>query len=282
MSLHAYSSQRITEPIATVPLRFLTATSLFDGHDAAINVIRRLLQDQGVEVIHLGHNRSVNEIVTAALQEDIDGIAISSYQGGHMEFFKYIIERLQKLGAGHIAVFGGGGGTITNKETNMLQELGVVKIYSPDDGRSLGLIGIAEDIVQRTQAFKKDHIRQNSVIAKQDIKIAKAISSIERSEKHPPYHFQVESIKSKQACTVIGVTGTGGSGKSTVIDELIMIMLRENPNLNIALLAIDPTRQKTGGALLGDRIRMNCTASERVYMRSMATRREHASNNKSS
>lgn len=153
----ANSRLEVTKTVTTSPLRFLTATSLFDGHDAAINVIRRLLQDQGIEVFHLGHNRSVDEIVTAALQEDVDAIAISSYQGRHMEFFKYLIERLDAFAAGHIAVFAGGGGTITSSEIKMLQEIGVVKVYSPEDGRTLGLTGMAKDIVQRTRIFNRSH-----------------------------------------------------------------------------------------------------------------------------
>ena len=280
MAVHAHSQLNVTEPLVSTPLRFITATSLFDGHDAAINVIRRLLQDQGVEVIHLGHNRSVDEIVTAAIQEDVDGVAISSYQGGHMEFFKYLVERLHAMSAGHIAVFGGGGGTITTEEIEKLQKLGVAKIYSPEDGRKLGLIGMAEDIVQQTQTIRHSRKKEKITSSIQALKIAKAITSVEKSKQYMVHKAQSDSNKIKQTCTVIGVTGTGGSGKSTVIDELITILLREFKNLNIALLAIDPTRQKTGGALLGDRIRMNCTANKRVYMRSMATRREHASTNK--
>ena len=279
MAVFAPSQINITDPLTSHPLRFITATSLFDGHDAAINVIRRLLQDQGVEVIHLGHNRSVDEIVNAALQEDVDGIAISSYQGGHMEFFKFLLERLQTFNAGHIAVFGGGGGTITNEEINQLQNLGVIKVYSPEDGRTLGLTGMAEDILQRTQDFLQKHNKNQTAVNNQIVKIAKVLSKIERDEEHALNLSFFNQTKAKKKCAVIGFTGTGGSGKSTVIDEMLMIMLREYPNLHFALLAIDPTRQKTGGALLGDRIRMNCTSNERVYMRSMATRREHSSTN---
>jgi len=206
------------------PLRFVTAASLFDGHDAAINIMRRLIQARGAEVIHLGHNRSVDDIVRAAIQEDADAIAISSYQGGHNEFFRYMIDRLREADAGHIKVFGGGGGTITPEEIHSLMDYGVERIYHPHDGMALGLEAMIEDAGQ---------------------------------------------------VPVIGVTGTGGAGKSSVTDEILNRFLACFPDKRVAVLAVDPTRRRTGGALLGDRIRMNSLRSERVYMRSIATRRQH-------
>ena len=257
------------------PLRFITAASLFDGHDAAINIMRRLIQAQGVEVIHLGHNRSVDDIVRAAIQEDADGIAISSYQGGHMEFFSYMIDRLRELGAEHIKVFGGGGGTITQEEIAQLMQYGVERIYHPHDGMELGLEAMIRDLVDRTLTGR----RATSVPARTEtaVDIATMISVIEEgllgdnelARLRKEWHMQTRGVP------VIGITGTGGAGKSSVTDELLNRFLASFPDMRIAVLAVDPTRRRTGGALLGDRIRMNSLRSERIYMRSIATRRQH-------
>ncbi len=259
----------------TVPLRFVTAASLFDGHDAAINIMRRLIQAQGVEVVHLGHNRSVDDIVRAAIQEDADGIAISSYQGGHNEFFRYMVDRLRELGAGHIKVFGGGGGTITPEEIRELMDYGVERIYHPHDGMELGLEAMIRDLIDRTQAGRKP----TRVPATSDtaVDIAAMISAIEEGVFDDAEltalrkEWQVKAAR----VPVVGITGTGGAGKSSVTDEILNRFLASFPDKRIAVLAVDPTRRRTGGALLGDRIRMNSLRSERIYMRSIATRRQH-------
>ncbi|MGB5512298.1 MAG: cobalamin-dependent protein, partial [Woeseiaceae bacterium] len=257
------------------PLRFITAASLFDGHDAAINIMRRLIQAQGVEVIHLGHNRSVDDIVRAAIQEDADGIAISSYQGGHMEFFSYMIDRLRELGAEHIKVFGGGGGTITQEEIAELMQYGVERIYHPHDGMELGLEAMIRDLVDRTLTGR----RATSVPARTEtaVDIATMISAIEEGllENNELVRLRKEWQMQARDVPVIGITGTGGAGKSSVTDELLNRFLASFPDMRIAVLAVDPTRRRTGGALLGDRIRMNSLRSDRIYMRSIATRRQH-------
>ncbi|MGB5625749.1 MAG: cobalamin-dependent protein, partial [Woeseiaceae bacterium] len=259
----------------SAPLRFVTAASLFDGHDAAINIMRRLIQAQGAEVIHLGHNRSVDDIVRAAIQEDADGIAISSYQGGHIEFFKYMIDRLKELGAGHIKVFGGGGGTITPDEIRTLMDYGVERIYHPHDGMELGLEAMIADLIERTMAARRPTVAPAK--DRSAVYIAATISSIEErvfdaaelSRLRKEWHVQAGQVP------VVGITGTGGAGKSSVTDEILNRFLSCFPEIRIAVLAVDPTRRRTGGALLGDRIRMNSLRSERVYMRSIATRRQH-------
>src|SRR5512136_2777807 len=254
-------------------IRFVTAAALFDGHDAAINIIRRLLQAHGAEVIHLGHNRSVKEIVDAAIQEDAQGIAVSSYQGGHLEFFTYMVDLLRKNGAAHIKVFGGGGGVIVPDEIKALHEHGVARIFSPDDGRTLGLDGMIEVMMQAcdfdpsalpgTQPPELSPSNWNTV--------ARLISKAEAG--------QLASSRKPGASDskppVVGVTGTGGSGKSSLTDELVRRFLADFPDLAIAVLAVDPTKRRTGGALLGDRIRMNSLGPERVFMRSLATRQAH-------
>ena len=259
----------------SAPLRFVTAASLFDGHDAAINIMRRLIQAQGAEVIHLGHNRSVDDIVRAAIQEDADGIAISSYQGGHIEFFQYMVDRLRELGAGHIKVFGGGGGTITPDEIKALMEYGVERIYHPHDGMELGLEAMIADLIERTVASR----RPTTVPPKPEssVDIAATISAIEERVFDEDELARLRKEWQMQAgkVPVIGITGTGGAGKSSVTDEILNRFLSCFPDIRIAVLAVDPTRRRTGGALLGDRIRMNSLRSERVYMRSMATRRQH-------
>jgi len=259
------------------PLRFVTAASLFDGHDAAINVMRRLIQDSGAEVVHLGHNRSVRDVVRAAIQEDVDAIAISSYQGGHTEYFKYVIEMLDEYGAGHIRVFGGGGGTITHEEIGELQEFGVERIYHPNDGMSLGLVGMIDDLVQRATAKRVTSIVPPSVQGADDVGTAQMLSALEDSIVGGPELAQLREDwkRAGAGVPVVGVTGTGGAGKSTVTDELLSRFMQHLPGLRIAVLAVDPTRRRTGGALLGDRIRMNSLRHEGIFMRSMATRRQN-------
>lgn len=252
--------------VSEVPLRFITATSIFDGHDSAINLVRRILQDQGAEVVHIGHNRSVDEIVRAALQEDVDAIAISSYQGGHVEFFHYLIDRLNEAGAGHIRVFGGGGGTITKEEITSLENYGVEKIYTPEDGRSLGLKGLGHDVLARTHRAVQQRQPAKKISAEDHLAIGQWLTLIEQG-------IEKGQVKKISDVPVVGITGTGGAGKSSVMDELLYRFLHNFPELRIAILAIDPTRYKSGGALLGDRIRLNSLSNERIYLRSMATRR---------
>ena len=259
----------------SAPLRFVTAASLFDGHDAAINIMRRLIQAQGAEVIHLGHNRSVDDIVRAAIQEDADGIAISSYQGGHIEFFKYMIDRLKELGASHIKVFGGGGGTITPDEIKTLMDYGVERIYHPHDGMELGLEAMIADLIERTMTARRPTVAPTK--NRSSLDIAATISSIEERvfDEAELSRLRKEWRMQARQVPVVGITGTGGAGKSSVTDEILNRFLSCFPEIRIAVLAVDPTRRRTGGALLGDRIRMNSLRSERVYMRSIATRRQH-------
>ena len=259
------------------PLRFVTAASLFDGHDAAINIMRRLIQAQGAEVIHLGHNRSVDDIVRAAIQEDADGIAVSSYQGGHMEFFRYMVDKLRTLGAPHIKVFGGGGGTITPEEIRELMDYGVERIYHPHDGMEMGLEEMIADLVTRTESGRHDTVPPSTARAGHANDVAATISAIEEGVFSDPKLAALRrewQVKARQV-PVIGITGTGGAGKSSVTDEILNRFLNAFPDRRIAVIAVDPTRRRTGGALLGDRIRMNSLRSERVYMRSIATRRQH-------
>jgi methylmalonyl-CoA mutase len=260
------------------PLRFVTSTSLFDGHDAAINVMRRLIQDSGAEVVHLGHNRSVRDIVRAAIQEDADGVAISSYQGGHAEYFGYAVEMLREAGADHIRVFGGGGGTITPREIADLQEGGVERIYHPNDGMSLGLVGMIDDLVERATA-KRVTPPPPEEDRTDDLGVARMLSALEDGVlgEDDLERLRTEWTVKGAGVPVIGVTGTGGAGKSTVTDELLSRFVQYLPELRIAVLAVDPTRRRTGGALLGDRIRMNSLRHEQIYMRSMATRRQNLS-----
>src|SRR5688572_23755209 len=274
-----------TEPQAErSPLRFVTAASLFDGHDAAINIMRRLIQAQGVEVVHLGHNRSVEDVVRAALQEDADGIALSSYQGGHTEYFKYMVDMLRERGAGHIRVFGGGGGTITPEEIKDLQDYGVERIYHPNDGMQMGLVAMIEDLVRRTKAAEVPPSAMPAsaqVPIDDEIAIGKMLTAIEEGAFD---ETQLANLRRQWQLAggrtpVIGLTGTGGAGKSSVTDELMNRFLQHFPEMRIAVISVDPTRRRTGGALLGDRIRMNSLRSPRVFMRSMATRRQHAATN---
>ncbi len=260
----------------TVPLRFVTAASLFDGHDASINIMRRILQASGAEVIHLAHNRSVAEIVDSALQEDVQGIAISSYQGGHVEYFKYAIDMLKERGAGHIQVFGGGGGVIVPDEISELEAYGVAQIYSPHAGHRLGLQGMIDDMLSRCSLDGNlDALEDLTELGNGDRHLlARTITEIERDLLGEQPRELLKKLSGEVAgCPVLGITGTGGAGKSSLTDELIRrFRLDSGDEVKIGILAIDPTRRKTGGALLGDRIRMNSIYHPNIFMRSLATR----------
>jgi len=281
MSQSAEQFDIVPSSTSDTPLRFVTAASLFDGHDAAINLMRRLIQAEGCEVIHLGHNRSVADIVRAAICEDADGIAVSSYQGGHNEYFKYMVDMLAEQGASHIQVFGGGGGTITPQEIRVLQSQGVNRIYHPEDGMKMGLTDMIADLVGRTREARRARAVsgfsvQGSGKDQTSGGIAANLSAIESGRVSTQDLARLrETAASVVHVPVIGLTGTGGAGKSSVTDELINRFLHFFPRMSIAVLAVDPTRRRTGGALLGDRIRMNTLRSDRVFMRSMATRRQH-------
>ncbi|MDE3211954.1 MAG: methylmalonyl-CoA mutase family protein, partial [Bacteroidota bacterium] len=267
----------------TSSLRIVTAASLFDGHDAAINIMRRIMQSKGVEVIHLGHNRSVHEIVECAIEEDADAIAVTSYQGGHLEFFKYMKDLLDENGSGQIRIFGGGGGTILPSEIEELQAYGITRIYSPDDGRKMGLEGMIEDVIKRCSlpapegGIRAPQVRKtNGHPGKyalgewRDIKkVAHQISLAENGSKN---QSQTPTPVERPSCPVLGITGTGGAGKSSITDELVRRFLRTYSDKTLAVVSVDPSRRKTGGALLGDRIRMNAIHHPRAYMRSLATR----------
>jgi len=259
-------------------IRIVTAASLFDGHDAAINIMRRILQSKGAEIVHLGHNRSVKEIVEAAIEEDVQGIAITSYQGGHVEFFRYMKDLLDENGCGHIKIFGGGGGTILPQEIEELQKYGITKIYSPDDGRKMGLEGMIEDVIRKCDISlngKADYKTAMTLGEVKDIrKIARGITNAENRVqlKSDPDKYRGEKSKSKIVTPVLGITGTGGAGKSSVTDEIVRRYLNNFTEKTIAVISVDPSKKKTGGALLGDRIRMNSISHPRAYMRSLATR----------
>jgi methylmalonyl-CoA mutase len=259
-------------------VRIVTAAALFDGHDAAINIMRRIIQSTGVEVIHLGHDRSVEEVVNCAIQEDVNAIAITSYQGGHNEYFKYMFDLLQERGAGHIKIFGGGGGVILPEEIKDLMDYGVTRIYAPDDGRSLGLQGMINDLVKQSDFALGDQldIDVNDLSKKEARKIARIISSAENFPEVARETLAKIHKKNKDSKTpVLGITGTGGSGKSSLVDELVRRFLIDFPEKTIGLISVDPSKRKTGGALLGDRIRMNSINNPRVYMRSLATRQSN-------
>src|SRR5216110_2990664 len=262
------SASRHTEYKTKNKIRFVTAASLFDGHDASINIMRRILQASGAEVIHLGHNRSVEEIVRAALQEDVQGIAVSSYQGGHLEFFKYMLDLLRSRGGEHVKLFGGGGGVIVPAEIRELQDYGVARVYSPEDGQRMGLQGMINDMLARCDFDPAQHAPKE--LKKGDLRaLAQTITAIESgvSKTKDSLH------KEKTGVPVLGVTGTGGAGKSSLTDELVRrFRLDQGDALRIAVLSVDPTRRKTGGALLGDRIRMNAIHQPEIFMRSFATR----------
>ena len=260
------------------PLRFVTAASLFDGHDAAINVMRRLIQAAGAEVIHLGHNRSVADVVRTAIQEDADGIAVSSYQGGHLEYFKYAVDMLREQGAGHIRVFGGGGGTITASEAAELEAYGVERVYLPGDGQQLGLEGMIADLIERTSRVQElSALPAETAPTHRSDDRPHALGARGRGRARGDARPAARTVDAAGAAVpVVGITGTGGAGKSTVTDELVSRFLQYFPDARIAVLAVDPTRRRTGGALLGDRIRMNSLRDGRVFMRSLATRRRNA------
>ncbi|WP_224386358.1 fused isobutyryl-CoA mutase/GTPase IcmF [Pseudonocardia sp. ICBG1293] len=269
--------------VPTHPVRFVTAASLFDGHDAAINIMRRILQRQGAEVIHLGHNRSVDEVVTAAIQEDVQGVAISSYQGGHVEYFSYLVELLRERGAGHIRVYGGGGGVIAPEEIELLHSRGVARIFSPEDGQHLGLPGMINIMIREcdtdlaaeppstVSGGSAGSAFADGVLSGETSTLARALTMAESGTL--PEGVRERIAASERPVPVLGITGTGGSGKSSLTDELVRrFRLDQEDKLRIAVLAVDPTRRKGGGALLGDRIRMNALSGDRVFFRSLATR----------
>ena len=261
-------------------IRLVTAASLFDGHDAAINIMRRILQTSGAEIIHLGHNRSAEEIVNTAIQEDVQGIAITSYQGGHIEFFKYAYDLLKARGAGHIKIVGGGGGTILPSEIEELRRYGIARIYSPDDGRAMGLQGMINEVLEicdfpigQTLNGEVKKLDKNNHGA-----IARLISAVENYPEHSDSwltELKVSNQNNTKKTPILGITGTGGAGKSSLVDELVRRFLMDNDTTTIAIISVDPSKRKTGGALLGDRIRMNAINNNRVYMRSLATRQSN-------
>ncbi len=256
-------------------IRIVTAASLFDGHDAAINVMRRIIQSTGVEVIHLGHDRSVEEVVNCAIQEDVQAIAMTSYQGGHVEYFKYMFDLLKEKNASHIKIFAGGGGTILPTEIEELEKYGITRIYSPDDGRAMGLQGMINDLVQKSDFPTGINLNGevNKLVIRDWGSIARLISAVENASPDASNIIaQVQVMIKDNATPVLGITGTGGAGKSSLVDELVRRFLMDFSDKTIAVLSIDPSKRKTGGALLGDRIRMNAINNARVYMRSMATR----------
>jgi len=260
-------------------VRIVTAASLFDGHDAAINIMRRIIQATGCEVIHLGHNRSVGEVVDCAIDEDVQGIAITSYQGGHNEYFRYMYDLLKERGAGHIKLFGGGGGVILPSEIEALQAYGITRIYSPDDGRHMGLQGMINDLVEKCDFMTVCNLNQvewNKIPEQNHVQIAKAISFSENHENEiEAFHKKINQVSgggNTKIAPVLGITGTGGAGKSSLVDELVRRFIHDFDDKTLAIISVDPSKRKTGGALLGDRIRMNAIYNPRVYMRSMATR----------
>ena len=259
-------------------VRIVTAAALFDGHDAAINIMRRIIQSTGVEVIHLGHDRSVEEVVNCAIQEDVNAIAITSYQGGHNEYFKYMYDLLNEKGAGHIKIFGGGGGVILPEEIKELMDYGITRIYSPDDGRALGLQGMINDLVQQSDYAIGDKLQVSleDLADKKNDTIARVISSAENfPEVAKETLAKIHAKNTTSKTPVLGITGTGGAGKSSLVDELVRRFLIDFPEKRIGLISVDPSKRKTGGALLGDRIRMNAINNDRVYMRSLATRQSN-------
>jgi len=261
------------------PIRVITATSLFDGHDASINIIRRIIQDTGAEVIHLGHNRSVEDIVIAAVEEDAQGVGISSYQGGHLEFFKYMVDLLKEKKASHIKVFGGGGGVIIPEEIEELEKYGVAKIYSPNDGLQWGLQGMINHMVKNLDfsTVQDKNINMDHLSPDNKLMVANLITAVELEKNGGNGHFTNLQARLKEKIgnrkiPVVGITGTGGSGKSSLTDELILRLLNDMQDIHVAIVSCDPTRRRTRGALLGDRIRMNSIGNARVFLRSLATR----------
>ena len=256
-------------------IRFVTAASLFDDHDASINIIRRILQGAGAEVIHLGHNRSVEEVVTAAVQEDVQGIAVSSYQGGHVEYFKYMIDLLLERGAGRVRTFGGGGGVISPDEIRELRDHGIARIYTPEDGQRLGLRGMIDDMLAEADFDLADDLPASldGLEAPGGRVLARLLTALERGALEPALKAALDrKAAAAVPVPVLGITGTGGAGKSSLTDEVIRRFRLDDPQVQIAVIAIDPSKRKSGGALLGDRIRMNALDGARVFMRSLATR----------
>ncbi|MCF8449722.1 MAG: methylmalonyl-CoA mutase family protein, partial [Taibaiella sp.] len=261
-------------------VRLVTAASLFDGHDASINIMRRIMQASGAEVIHLGHDRSVQDVVDCAIQEDANGIAITSYQGGHVEYFKYMHDLLKEAGCGHIKLFGGGGGVILPDEIKELEAYGITRIYSPDDGRAMGLQGMIDDLLQTCDFPTGNQLNgEAGHLEQKDVKaIARLISAAENYYDIPETQSALKKINELAAASkapVLGITGTGGAGKSSLVDELVRRFLLDFKDKHIGIISVDPSKRKTGGALLGDRIRMNAIRNKRVYMRSMATRQSN-------
>ncbi|MDB4286002.1 methylmalonyl-CoA mutase family protein [bacterium] len=271
--------QQTTPYITQNKVRIVTSASLFDGHDAAINIMRRILQSSGAEIIHLGHNRSVQEIVNCAIQEDAQAIAITSYQGGHNEYFMYMHDLLKEKGCGHIKIFGGGGGVILPSEIETLQNYGITRIYSPDDGRKMGLQGMINDLLQKADYPTGTNLNGevSRIGSRNSRALGRVISAVENYPEHAEgIMTEVDSILKKgTAPPVLGITGTGGAGKSSLIDELIRRYLSDFKDKTLAIVSVDPSKRRTGGALLGDRIRMNAINNERVYMRSLATRQSN-------
>jgi methylmalonyl-CoA mutase len=275
-SFQAYVSPEPYKPKNKV--RIVTAASLFDGHDAAINIMRRIIQATGVEVIHLGHDRSVEEVVNTAIQEDAQAIAMTSYQGGHNEYFKYMYDLLQEKGAGHIRLFGGGGGVILPDEIRDLMAYGITRIYSPDDGRALGLQGMINDLIQKSDIALGETLTNEIELltAKNPVALARLITAAENyREKHNQVFDQIKTLANQSNAPVLGITGTGGAGKSSMVDEIVRRFLIDFKDKTIGLISVDPSKRKTGGALLGDRIRMNAINHPRVFMRSLATRQSN-------
>lgn len=259
-------------------IRIVTAASLFDGHDASINIMRRIIQSSGAEVIHLGHDRSVNEVVNCAIQEDANAIAMTSYQGGHLEYFKYMFDLLKERGCEHIRIFGGGGGTILPEEIKELQEYGITRIYHPDDGRSMGLQGMINDMLQKCDFATGFNLNGEvkRIATNDQYAIARLISAAENNpSEFKNYYTEIKKGADASKAPVLGITGTGGAGKSSLVDELVRRFLIDFKDKTIAIVSVDPSKRKTGGALLGDRIRMNAINNDRVYMRSLATRQSN-------
>ena len=259
-------------------VRIVTAASLFDGHDAAINIMRRIIQSTGCEVIHLGHDRSVEEVVNTAIQEDANAIAMTSYQGGHLEYFKYMHDLLQEKGAGHIRIFGGGGGTILPEEIEELHAYGITRIYHPDDGRKMGLQGMINDLVEQSDYLVGEELpgKLDALPNAANPEIARWISAAENcGEKHEQALKEVAEKANAIQTPILGITGTGGAGKSSMVDELVRRFTMDFSDKRLAVVSVDPSKRKTGGALLGDRIRMNAIKHGNVFMRSLATRQSN-------